>query len=34
MKKNFRNFLMGSAMFELANDPGTAKLFNTGRKSR
>ena len=34
MKKNFHNFLMGSAMFELANEPGTAKLFNTGRKTR
>lgn len=34
MKKNFHKFLMGSAMFELANDPGTAKLFNAGRKTR
>lgn len=34
MKKNFRNFLMGTAMFELANDPGTAKLFAATRKTR
>ena len=34
MKKNFHNLLMGSAMFELANDPGTAKLFAVNRKTR
>ena len=34
MKKNFHNFLMGSAMFELANDPGTTKLFAANRKTR
>ena len=34
MKKNFHNFLMGSAMLELANDPGTAKLFAANRKTR
>ncbi len=32
MKKNFREFLMSTAMFELSMDPATAKMFD--RKSR
>ena len=34
MKKNFHNFLMGSAMFELANDPGTARPAKNSKSNQ
>ena len=34
MRKNFSQFLMNTAMFELSCDPCTAKLFTAHRTNR